>query len=1053
MLSKLTPLFGTFSVAAAMSRATRSLQRNSSIKRKKANKRDGQQHRRRSANTPTLGEEDSLGASPFLLPALEEMSHRLFAVPETEKDGNGMRYSLEDIRSLYTHYLENSARPIASDLERNVNSHHSQSYAKEERKEEEEDVPVPQAHNDNDVERTGKGSKGSGVPTEVLLDAVARFNPSIEKHAKLLENVSVHVTVKETLEAARLLAGAFQKSASENNSSNSSSLDNSAANIEFFLQLVEKLRAMEQERLVTLVNRHNHNSSTKGTDLSSDDVLAHLEKRCGIASRLHSPDNHSNNNKSIFRAIVTEHSDLQINEILVVRREPIVKSTDVKKPNAVTRVVSLVAPTSPGAFESNEKNKAKLRALLKEAVVNGAAVESIFLRFVLYKENVSLKTAFRFLASCVDADNDAGVGNIISPASFSVNIHLDDEHVTSQLCSVKISLPTLRQSHYYTNHCHRGTDDTAKVSHDAEALPCACEALVSDLLNQVYRLCVLPFNASISGQSQKNTNTNKKGERTPPLAVQVLEWSATPCDDHSSSSGGGGAGDSLAQYSMLLRNITAHHPKSLEGASKKCSFYFPNYFGVSHFLPRTLSGANSGSVDPFSPFTSYDVSNAIHAGRWLEALTMTVAISLTDSTGENEAWVLELLRVLSSGEDRPAVLRQCFTTTVPASVYAYYAAARADWLWNVLCSCRIRELAAVVKGGGGGDMRLLPPESGDFVVQRSEESEDMERRIDPWLCIPKAEWAFVAPTLFSARMPSENSVVPLFDEDEATRHSVEDIVLPMVDTATVACEALDDLATFFGFTTSVTHSSDSLLLSSPAAGEAAGVTFRPLLAAAGGLPRSRNAFSRVFAEPTSTAGTDGMYHLSTDWELSLKARQAGRAGERGGGNRSSYTEASRGAGRALWPLSSRGIALSDRLPAGLAAAAAMTPAASAGRSLQSLALHLSLPSGVYASCYLREFVRCSYHHRRQNPSDARTNESLVRELTQHNTVPASRGGQRRGKEGGAVVATLSHDSNGKEGSDAPLGAVECGVSSESGPAYAEGNMLALPRMRSRIREE
>ncbi|CAD2217668.1 hypothetical protein ADEAN_000514800 [Angomonas deanei] len=396
-----------------------------------------------------------------------------------------------------------------------------------------------------------------------------------------------------------------------------------------------------------------------------------------------------------------------------------------------------------------------------------------------------------------------------------------------------------------------------------------------------------------------------------PMAVELLRWRSFPCAVRHPSQ---------VQYALLLRGLYLRKP-SIDTFTHKIihqiSQKFPNYYAAPHFGPV-------GCV----LCRSYHVSSALAFQRVGEALVMTVLLcswKLFSQGGNSEApvpeWILRIVRALFlQQERRPAQLRALWLEVVPPPIRAHFETASAHLLFNVLASHRVKEMQA--------EDPLSAPQPGDFVHDgvASPASGGSTR----------SEWS----AEFPWRETGDNDVVrtacegirPIFTSDEATGLGQEHIALPVVDHRDT-CVAVQELSAQLGLAPRST---------TPPYANAAPPPFRPLLAGLTGFPHADKPWVKLFREVSFDKASD-RYRLFTDYEL---AERKGR----------DYAQRSRGQQRQLWPLSKRGRAVTERLPVGLSAAAAMHRPED---GYHSLVMHVTVSDDTYISNFLREIAKIS----------------------------------------------------------------------------------------------
>ncbi|KEG12098.1 hypothetical protein DQ04_02001010 [Trypanosoma grayi] len=459
---------------------------------------------------------------------------------------------------------------------------------------------------------------------------------------------------------------------------------------------------------------------------------------------------------------------------------------------------------------------------------------------------------------------------------FAVNVALEESAVTVQLCSLRVSFP-------------------------ADLPPKEQRAAVLGNLLQV----------------------NLKPLR---LSVQVLHWRSFPCNPFNSYR-------CRMQYSMLVRGITAGtttNQSRLEGKVLAKLAAFPNYFGPRHF----------GPMPPQCPFRTYHAMAAWERNMPAEALVIAASLSDTATAMMADSWVGQLVGLLRRGEDRPAILREWYHLHVPCGLRAQIATSKAALVWNVLASCRIRELGENVLVEGS-------PEPGDFAMESD------SNNILPSGMVAKPElfletgFTDVNTTSIvknhddvrgSGRgrgMEGLQGMAAIFTREEAARYSLRDIVIPFNVRGN---EVMEQLALLLGFQSSSGKFENHLWCEE--------VRCLPLFVTGSGYPRAARPWVKALPEPCGVVGgesEDAFYKLLTDMEL----RQ-----------RTSYTATSRGQRRGVWPVGKYGYRLAERLPAG---AVSLTASDMAQNGTKCLALNFCLPAHAYSMAFFRELMVIEDH--------------------------------------------------------------------------------------------
>ncbi|EKF27628.1 hypothetical protein MOQ_008640 [Trypanosoma cruzi marinkellei] len=442
------------------------------------------------------------------------------------------------------------------------------------------------------------------------------------------------------------------------------------------------------------------------------------------------------------------------------------------------------------------------------------------------------------------------------PEHFAANVALEESAVTVQVCSLRFLLP----------------DSTSYETHQAT------------VIKKLLRVNLRPLQ----------------------MNIQLLGWRSFPCDPVNSSR-------CHMQYSMLLRGITTPTTTGQTQLEKRVLGWlavFPNFFGPCHF----------GMRSPSSPFRSYHAAAAWEKNMPAEALLIAACLSDDARTMAGDGWVSEMVRLLQSGENRPAVLKEWYHLHVSCGLRAQIERSKSALLWNVLASCRIHEL-------GGGAVEGSP-EAGEFVLHTSD-------GILPANVVTKPE-LFPDASLLSLTCGDDGlkGVHAVLTREEAAPYTLRDVVIPL---NVEGNEVINHVSRLLGFTPA-SHGHNRLSCH-PA-------YFRPLFSAGSGHPRTTRPWVKALPELSEVIGEngDGVYKLLTDMEL----RQ-----------RTSYTATSRGQPRSLWPIGKYGFRLAERLPAGAVALAASDTARQGGT--KSLALHFTLPAHTYSMAFFREFMTIEEH--------------------------------------------------------------------------------------------
>ncbi|EAN78602.1 hypothetical protein, conserved [Trypanosoma brucei brucei TREU927] len=436
---------------------------------------------------------------------------------------------------------------------------------------------------------------------------------------------------------------------------------------------------------------------------------------------------------------------------------------------------------------------------------------------------------------------------------FAVNVALEESAVTAQLCSVRIALLN---------------DETHGIRRSAA-------------VKKLLRVNLRPLR----------------------LSVQLIGWRDRPCEPASS-------GMSQAQYSMLIRGISANEPTHLERKVLARFTAFPNFFGPRHF-------------GPFCLFRTYHAAAAWERGMHAEALVIGACLSYADSITSGSGWIGKLVEILRQGEDRLGVLKEWYQFNVPHRLRAQIASSKAALVWNVLASCRILELGACTMERS--------PDVGDFVVDGGRCPAQVEETVEKVELFPECgcgKWNSPPSVERKGRDCANTEVVKFIStQEDAAPYTIHNIVVPLGAETNGEVRGLLMQLGFRPTLHPVEHSQKP-------------VGHRPLFATGSGYPRAASPWVKALPELTGGIAGDngGVFRLLTDVEM----RQS-----------SSYTALSRGRMRGIWPVGKYGYRLTDRLPAGIVSLAASD---ATWRGTRCLAMHFTLPTQVYSMSLFREFV-------------------------------------------------------------------------------------------------
>ncbi|KAG5469441.1 hypothetical protein LSCM1_02662 [Leishmania martiniquensis] len=752
----------------------------------------------------------------------------------------------------------------------------------------------------------------SGESRHELEAAVRTYNPTLD--LVLIRRIAARLAIAETLRMARQLARYLQESAAaargQERSSNGDEQQATAAEAVALLR-----RAVDVCRGRYVQNSAGMSAPSRPMAPSLWALTPAARESAGIATRLHSSatatTKHAHRRRrQLARCFLRYTSDVQVNEVLP--SGAVVTFTHATRPEEVG---SLTVPAEGNEAKGERGTSAAVAARSKRALPCFAAPVSfrellvsclnfspstVHLHFVLFRRGVPLATA---IADIVDASE-----GLISAQDVCVNSYApeNDEHVVVQTCSARIALP-------------------------ASAEPRSAEDAVQHCLHAAR--AILQLNLS---------------RGTPRVALQLLGCRTYACGEQDTTPRVLDGSSSRLQYALLLRGFEQHGgpAKHLDHASLACATCVPNFFSPHHFGTAAI---------PF--FRTYHVTEALAKRRYADAAVIMVCLEVEAMAGANTGippWLEHALHLLCRGEDREGVWQAWWIQEVPAATRRRIVCAKRDLVWNVVASCRLQELAMAT--GGRRDILLAaPPEPGDFVFQ-SEEARDAEAR--PGELTPLA-----------LRAP----VTPVYNQAQAARYSVHDIALPLLSdprSESSGCESLADIEAQLGFTQD-RHLDSPLRLShgprrshthTSAVAPTGETVFRPLLVEVSGYPRATRPWCRSFPEP-STGSACGrpeaalesdaaVLALATDWDLALQAEAV-----------RDFAAKSRGPRARVWPLSKRGRALTDRLPAGLMAVAS-ADGSSLLRSVNTanyhgsrcLAIHCTLPAHLSLGNFVSELA-------------------------------------------------------------------------------------------------
>ncbi|KPA81177.1 putative mitochondrial hypothetical protein [Leptomonas pyrrhocoris] len=755
---------------------------------------------------------------------------------------------------------------------------------------------------------------------EQLAAAVRAYNPSLQ--APLLQRIASRLAIADTLFLAKQLARYLHDAAAAEDGSSGGGGVFLKAGVDAKTSITTA-KAMELLRRAVDACRVRHANPAPAAGradvLSASTSLWALSnaarESAGIALSFHhaaaSLSTHGQRRRRPrLRCFFRYVSDVQVSEVLP--NGAVVVFTQPTHPAAVGDRAAATHVHGEGEDEGGattsdatrrKKHRSRKPVSFRESLESCLASSpvEVHLHCVLYRRGVSLAAA---VARVIDAAEGR-----IQREDVHVNLVVpeNDEHVVVQLCSVLVAIPVALRGKGSTER----EEAVQHCLHVARAL--AHVNLASDGRGEDYEPTVgLQL---LYGRPHSCAGERRGGTSTEPA-------SAAP----------------QLQYAVLLRGFDQRGGPAdqLDRTALRCSETIPNFFSPHHFGPAAV------------PFVrTYHVTAALEKGRYAEAAAMMLCLwcgteppqPSSSSTAQALApWLEQALHFLCSGEEREGAWQAWWMQHVPAAEQVRLLSAKAELVWNVLASCRLQELAAATNGRGDALM-AASPEPGDFVRCATAAVTDEKEG--------GAEERFVVHAL----LPHPTRVTPIYTQPQAARYTVHDIVLPVVCDAangTTGCESLAEVEAHLGFTAARRcrrrpHEQPPL-------------SFRPLLVSATGYPRAARPWTRSFPEPSSGAALDRtptVFHLATDWTLASSSRP-----ER------DYAATSRGPRAQVWPLSKRGRALSDRLPAGLLSVASANGSSLLGNETalsrrhasRCLAVHCTLPADVSLSNYLCEFA-------------------------------------------------------------------------------------------------
>lgn len=511
-------------------------------------------------------------------------------------------------------------------------------------------------------------------PGRELEAAVRCYNPTV--HGALLQRVAARVAVADTLRMGGQLAQYMHESAAAASGSAPTATDPASLDAEppvnteravvLLRRAVEVCRMRYADGAAKRPTRSPRRVSTTLWAMS-----ASARESAGIATRLHAggaaagaPHRRRRQLPSCFLRYV---SDVQVHEVLrsgavvsfthATRPEEVgLRSTSAREQEGAQVDVDAAAQTAERA--KKQRRRTNIPPSFVQSLEAALALDPpvVHLHFVLHRTGVSLAVAVAEMVNAAEG--------LITSHDVGVNVEVadNDEHVVSQLCSVRIAL--------------------ASPS-------CAAEAALQHCL-QVAR-CLVQVNLAAEAPSG-----------VPRVALQLLSCSCDPCGPATPASAGG------LQYAVLLRGFDQRGGpvNQIEHVALRCATALPNFFAPTHFGPASV---------PF--FRTYHVAEALRQRRYAAAAAMLSCLHVDAAAADGPAaWLAHALRLLCSGEEREGVWQAWWRHAVPADVRDRVRDSKAELVWNVLASCRLHELAAAT--GGRQDVLLAaPPEPGDFVRQ------------------------------------------------------------------------------------------------------------------------------------------------------------------------------------------------------------------------------------------------------------------------------------------------------------------------------------------------
>ncbi|GET91912.1 hypothetical protein, conserved [Leishmania tarentolae] len=739
-----------------------------------------------------------------------------------------------------------------------------------------------------------------GASRRELEAAVRSYNPTLDQ--TLIRRVAGRIAISDTLRMARQLARYLQESsAAARDRGNADNDDQGQATAAQAVKLLR--RAVDVCRECYVQNSVDMRTTPRPMTPSLWALTSAARESAGIATRLHYPS-----------VSTTKHTHRRRRQLprCFLRYTSDVQVNEVLPNGAVVTFTHATRPEEVGSRAGPVEYKG-LEGIpdTPAAPVKAKRAQPDFSVPISFRE--SLESCLTSSPSTVHLHFVLYRRGVSLAAATADIVEASEGLISAHDISVNIHIPE-NDEHVVVQAC------SVRVALPVSTQSCNVEDVVQHCLH-VAR-AILQINLA-SG--------------TPRVALQLLACRPGACGEHHTGSQVLDGSPMRLQYGFLLRGFEQRGGpvNHLDHASLSCAMSIPNYFSPHHFGAAAI---------PF--FRTYHVTEALVKRRYADAAVMIACLEVEAVAGlstEIPPWIAHALQLLCRGEDREGVWQAWWIHEVPAATRQRMVCAKSDLVWNVVASLRLQEI--LVGTGGRRDVLLAAaPKPGDFVLQLEEARHTGSRS------------EALKPLALST------PVTAVYSQAQAARYSIHDIVLPLVLAASSeseGCESLASIEAQLGFTHDRRRQSNAFL---PAVAQTKETVFRPLLIEATGYPRTTRPWCRSFPEPfvdpvfsclkPSPESNGAVFALATDLDLAIQTAVA-----------RDYASKSRGPRARVWPLSKRGRALTDRLPAGL-----MTVASADGSSLVSgantanyhgsrcLAIHCTLPASVSLSNFVSELA-------------------------------------------------------------------------------------------------